>query len=593
MGIQTTSHTSKSSERFSLIAFTLFCFFAFTYNLSEVPPYHADENFYVNSARAMINSNDYITPTYHGEKRFAKPILFYWLVTASYKIFGINLFAARIVSAFFGAMCIPVVYVIARRMFDHKTAIISTLLLPGCYLHFQISRWAITDMALNFFIIMTFYFFIHGLKSEPNKRILFYLAYFSMAIGFMIKGPPALIIPTIVIGSFVLILRDWKALPRLQVGSGVTIVLAIILPWFVTMFFIHGNEFKNHILGAEIRDRIIHDTPLSFYYLGVTLRYYLPWSFFFLTSIVVRFGLTSINTKEVSVKRNYLFSLISSFKSNCSELTKREHQPFLFCLLWIAAPLLLFTLFRIEHSRYMLPISPPIAMITGYFLSQINSSKQGLQHNTFKIPFYLTVLFYLLIAFLITIALLVLNPVFPAPPSLMGLPIFILFGLGLLFGFYKSRKSFSLILTLAIIQIATLSLLSGNALSFFNRYPMKSFAKQILADPRANIRVGLYQLGNHRARMGVITGLPSINLSNPEELKQFIQSGQNIYMVMRQSDWDNKFRNTGMTVLATDSAWKKSPKNKIKIDLILKKGIKPYLSDYSESYFLLKTENKK
>ena len=133
-------------EHFKLGAFTLFCFFAFTYNLSEVPPYHSDENFYVTSTRNMIDSGDYITPVYHEKKRFAKPVVFYWMVAASYKMFGINLFSARLVSSFFASLCIPMVYMIALRLFDKKTAMISALLLPGCYLHFQIARWAITDM---------------------------------------------------------------------------------------------------------------------------------------------------------------------------------------------------------------------------------------------------------------------------------------------------------------------------------------------------------------------------------------------------------------------------------------------------------------
>ena len=68
---------------------------------------------------------------------------------------------------------------------------------------------------------------------------------------------------------------------------------------------------------------------------------------------------------------------------------------------------------------------------------------------------------------------------------------------------------------------------------------MKAFANQILADPQSNKQIGLYQLGNHRARMGVLTGLPSIYLNNPKELKQFIKSGKNCYIVMRQSEWKN------------------------------------------------------
>ena len=74
MQIQSLPDNLSASERLKLATFTLLCFLAFTYNLSEVPPYHADENFYVTSTRDMIDSGDYITPTYHGEKRFAKTL---------------------------------------------------------------------------------------------------------------------------------------------------------------------------------------------------------------------------------------------------------------------------------------------------------------------------------------------------------------------------------------------------------------------------------------------------------------------------------------------------------------------------------------
>ena len=289
MQTQLSLNNSGSKEYLQLGAFTLFCFLAFTYNLSEVPPYHADENFYVTSTRNMIDSGDYITPVYNDKKRFAKPIIFYWMVAASYKIFGVNLFSARLVSSFFASLCIPIVYMIARRLFDPKIAVISALLLPGSYLHFQIARWAITDMTLNFFILSAFYFFIRGFQDKSNKNISYYFAYICMGIGFMIKGPIAIIIPALVIGGFLITLRNWEELSRLRLGYGTMILAAVILPWFVTMLVIHGNEFKSHILGAELRDRMIHDAPFSLYYFGVIIRYYLPWSFFFLAALAVRF----------------------------------------------------------------------------------------------------------------------------------------------------------------------------------------------------------------------------------------------------------------------------------------------------------------
>ncbi|MGY8765834.1 MAG: ArnT family glycosyltransferase [Nitrospinaceae bacterium] len=584
----TTLHKHTTIELLQLTSFMLLCFFAFTYNLSEVPPYHADENFYVTSSRSMIESDDYITPTYNDQKRFAKPIIFYWLVTSSYEVFGVNLFSARLVSAFFGTLCIPLVFMTACRLFDYKTAIISALLLPGCYLHFQIARWAITDMTLNFFTLSTFYFFIRGFQDKPNKNISYYFAYICMGIGFMIKGPIAIIIPALVIGGFLITLRNWEELSKLRLGYGTIILAAIILPWFVTMLIIHGDEFKNHILGAELRDRLIHDTPFSLYYFGVIIRYYLPWSFFFLAALAVRFLQNLTQPIYAPSTKSYFLLLSEKLKFWYSHITHKDNQAFLFSIIWLVFPLILFTLFRIEHSRYMLPVSAPIAMITAQFFSKLTNSPHGFESSKFKVPFYLALTFYLLIFTLTSMGIFFLFPHFSAPTGLIVLSVLSLFGIVLLFTLYKLKKYFPLIIALSIVQLITLTSLSGESLSYFNRYPMKKFANQILSDPQLEKRIGLYRLGNHRARMGVMTGLPSIYLKNPEELELFIKSGNNIYIIMRQFDFKNEFQDLQMTISATDTAWKKIRPGKDKIGLLLKDGLTKNLQEYSEGYVLLK-----
>lgn len=584
----TTPHKYTTIELLQLTSFMLLCFFAFTYNLSEVPPYHADENFYVTSSRSMIESDDYITPTYNDQKRFAKPIIFYWLITSSYEIFGVNLFSARLVSAFFGTLCIPLVFMTACRLFDYKTAIISALLLPGCYLHFQIARWAITDMTLNFFTLSTFYFFIRGFQDKPNKNIPYYFAYICMGIGFMIKGPIAIIIPALVIGGFLITLRNWEELSKLRLGYGTIILAAIILPWFVTMLIIHGDEFKNHILGAELRDRLIHDTPFSLYYFGVIIRYYLPWSFFFLAALAVRFLQNLTQPIYAPSTKSYFLLLSEKLKFWYSHITHKDNQAFLFSIIWLVFPLILFTLFRIEHSRYMLPVSAPIAMITAQFFSKLTNSPHGFESSKFKVPFYLALTFYLLIFTLTSMGIFFLFPHFSAPTGLIVLSVLSLFGIVLLFTLYKLKKYFPLIIALSIVQLITLTSLSGESLSYFNRYPMKKFANQILSDPQLEKRIGLYRLGNHRARMGVMTGLPSIYLKNPEELELFIKSGNNIYIIMRQFDFKNEFHDLPMTISATDTAWKKIRPGKDTIGLLLKDGLTKNLQEYSEGYVLLK-----
>ena len=444
-------------------------------------------------------------------------------------------------------------------------------------------------MTLNFFILLVFYFFIRGLQDESNRGTPYYLAYLCMGIGFMIKGPPAILIPALSIGGFIFILRDREKFSQLRLGYGMAILMSIILPWFVTMFAIHGDEFKNHLLGAELRDRITHDTPFSLYYLGVTVRYYLPWSLFFIAALAVRFGFTSITSPEVApAEGGYFSSLPEKLKTRCCELVSKDNQPFLFSMLWITGPLLLFTLFRIEHSRYMLPVSPAITMITAHFLSELIASPSDFQRSVFKVPFYLTGIFYFLIIIFTGISVLTLSSVFSPPLVLIILSVLGLCAPMLLLLLYKLKKYFAMIITLSIIQIITLTSLSGDAIPFFNRYPKKIFANQILAAPQADKRIGLYQLGNHRARIGIMTGLPSIYLNTLEELKLFIKSGKNIYVVMRQSDWQHEFQNLPMTMQATDTGWGKLFMNKSKIGLLLKDGLKPHLSKYSEGYVLLK-----
>ena len=41
-------------EESPVLIWTVGCFVAFTYNLAELPPYHTDESYYVESVRTMV-----------------------------------------------------------------------------------------------------------------------------------------------------------------------------------------------------------------------------------------------------------------------------------------------------------------------------------------------------------------------------------------------------------------------------------------------------------------------------------------------------------------------------------------------------------
>jgi len=108
-----------------------------------------DEFLYSKSTQEMVQNRDYLTPTFFGKNRFEKPILFYWLIIGSYKLFGTNLVAARLVAALFGSLTVCLTWLISREFFDAKTSFLSTVLLLSMPLFFAHTRTAVPDMPLK------------------------------------------------------------------------------------------------------------------------------------------------------------------------------------------------------------------------------------------------------------------------------------------------------------------------------------------------------------------------------------------------------------------------------------------------------------
>jgi len=64
------------------------------FRLGSVTLFDVDEAVFAQATREMIENNNWLTPTYNGKNRYDKPILFYWLMAASYQVFGVNEFGA-------------------------------------------------------------------------------------------------------------------------------------------------------------------------------------------------------------------------------------------------------------------------------------------------------------------------------------------------------------------------------------------------------------------------------------------------------------------------------------------------------------------
>ena len=338
---------------------------------------------------------------------------------------------------------------------------------------------------------------------------------------------------------------------QLQLVPGTLIVLAVNLPWFITMYALHGEEFKNHLLGAEIRDRLIHDTPFGFYYIGVFFRYYQPWALFFVSAVFVCTGFASFSPAASGANRTGS-RLPGNIRSALAKLLEPDSMPLLFCFLWLALTTVLFTLVRIEHSRYMLPASPAIAMIVAHFFVNLAQSESGFRRPLFQIPFWMTIFFYFAITAVLGIAVLVFDKSLRVPFEIMFLPLTIAVGASCLILLFIARKWILLVAALALFQLTILAPVTGSAIPFFNLHPMKKFAETIRETGNGSETIAVYRLGNHRPRLGILTGQTTLLFGQPEDLEKFLDTDRQVFVVMREVEWDNAFKHLPLVRLASD-----------------------------------------
>src|SRR5215211_4408833 len=93
----------------------------FLWGLGSIGLTDRDEGRNAEAGREMLESGDWISPTFNYEPRYAKPALVYWLMSGSYRLFGVNEMAARLPSAVFGLGLVLMTYGFVARVRDPIT----------------------------------------------------------------------------------------------------------------------------------------------------------------------------------------------------------------------------------------------------------------------------------------------------------------------------------------------------------------------------------------------------------------------------------------------------------------------------------------
>jgi 4-amino-4-deoxy-L-arabinose transferase-like glycosyltransferase len=330
--------------RRSLVLLTLLCAVTFFAGLGRPVISDSDEAFYAEASREMVQQGDWLTPHFNYEHRFQKPILFYWLTAGAYQVSGVSEAAARFWSAMAGLGLALVTAVCATRWYDRRTGLLAGAITATNFGYVAMARLSLPDLPLAFFITVATWALIVGLieKGLPRRNWLL-LASGAAALGFLTKGPVALLLPALVLAALVLLER-----PSLRVrvrdialAGGLFIVLAV--PWYAAMTVEHGPEYLRGFFIGDNLQRFATDrfndprTRPLWFYVPVLIGGMLPWTPY----IALWAGpIVRVARRARSVSRVELWLVA-----------------------WAVVPFLFFSVSVGKQPRYVLPILPPLAVL--------------------------------------------------------------------------------------------------------------------------------------------------------------------------------------------------------------------------------------
>ncbi len=206
--------------RFVVLAITVFALVLRLWQLEESIRFLVDDG---NFALAVGDLRvGFHVPLLAPFRRLAAfPWLYPYLQAHVVNLFGRDLASLRTVSALFGAFTIPALYLLAKTLFDRRTAVLAALLLAAFPPHIHFSRFALNNIADPLFGTLTLAFLARGLKD--GRRLDYVLGGVSLGLTQYFYEGGRLLFPLLValwLAAIVIARRLSPPLHRMERGAG-------------------------------------------------------------------------------------------------------------------------------------------------------------------------------------------------------------------------------------------------------------------------------------------------------------------------------------------------------------------------------------
>lgn len=347
--------------------------------------------------KEMLRGGDWLTLHKDLQPWFIHPPLWFWAAALSAKIFGLTEFALRLPSAIFGVLCAAVTYAAGRRLFAETAGVVAAIAL-GVSLEFLVmSRLAIQETMLIFFMtVSTFWSYFAARDGDARA---FWVATIAAALGTLVKGPVAIVLPLVTLFVWATWCKRWRSLGSLPWLPAIAAYLVLAGSWFAAETARNGPGFLTAYFGLSNVARYLspfeNQPGPPWYYIPVLIVGFFPFiafvpqavarslrsegvdGKFLLTAVVVPFLFFSAAQTKLPNYIAIVFPALAVLTGETIAAAIRDNStaPLRRSLFWLTAALVILgcgtVIYGLGHSSALLESLRPSLVLLGWLVIPI------------------------------------------------------------------------------------------------------------------------------------------------------------------------------------------------------------------------------
>ncbi len=311
------------------------------------------ETAYGEVAREILLTHDWVVMHLNGAAWFVQPPLYFWIAAASALLFGVTSFAFRLPAAvatiLMGGMT---GYAVARQA-GTRIGVYASAILSSCLMQAVIGRLAIMDALLDLAVALAIFWWFRALEAGRDRYFVY--GWVAAALGFLAKGPVAVVIALIVIVPYAwwntraerTRLPSWRAW---LLGCGAAAL--IVAPWIVAIAIHSGvpavMELIGHYTVGRYTGVIENQSGPLWYYVPVLILGFFPWIAFLPMSIVYGIRQLRSATTDRSIARLWRLAFT-----------------------WAIVPLVFFSFAKTKLPNYVALEFPALALMVALYFDSV------------------------------------------------------------------------------------------------------------------------------------------------------------------------------------------------------------------------------